>query len=841
MPYETEFLDRALRLVANGYRVIPVKAGEKRPGINGWQESHATPGMVRKWAKEGFANGNIGIVTASNPAIDIDVYDAQMAEKMEAWCLAEFGDTPVRIGRAPKRLLMYYADTPFTKMFTTFADARGTKHKIEVLGEGQQFVAYGIHPDTKQPFRWMSMDEPLDTPADMLPTLTIEMASAMLAKYAEFAKAAGWTFVGSSEGRSVVPAGNADDALLTHKPTLKLTMAEIEEALSYTDQADDHDRWIMVGMALHHQSRGQHRGLEVWKQWSSQAHNYSEEDCDKRWDSFHENSNKRNPVTFASVLKVANERKKVEKTEEFNRALNLLRTATDENEIFGPIAKQLAQAVTADFQLDIVAKKMQDRVYELTEVKPRIETVRKALAQAASKGELVEKGTKPDWCTNWVYLKNGDRFYHVDDKSELTERGFNAMYDRMVLSEEDRLLGVATPGSHASSLALNIYKIPAVDNTVYLPGYDKIIEVNGKLCANTFDETSVPAAKAPETPEEHRAVALWDHHFAVLLEDEVERNIVLDYLAYNVQFPAEKIMWAIVMQGAEGGGKTAIYNLMARVLGPQNVSPLSATELQDKYTGWAEGRKMVFIEEIRLHGSNRYEVLDKMKPYVTNEDVTIRRMNRDSYDIPNVTNYTLFTNYWDALPFSRMDRRYFVVGTSFQTKEQLEEWNAAHPNYFTDLYGAVREHGDVLRHWLLNRVLSDRFQPKRPAPDSAAKFKMRDQSDGSDEADALQDVLETSADPEISDRLLNADRVKAAMDNAGAMVPYGRAFNALLVKAGFHFLGRFRIDPTQPPVRFYSRQPHLFKKGWELTTIRAIQTENQLTHEAAFDDVDPFA
>lgn len=841
MAQDTNFLDYALRLIANGYRIIPVRAGEKRPGIKDWQESHATPGMVRSWAKNGFANGNIGIITANNPAIDLDIYDAAMAEKMEAWCLSEFGDTPVRIGRAPKRLLMYCTDAPFTKMFSTFADARGTKHKIEVLGEGQQFVAYGIHPDTKQPFRWMSLDEPIDTPADMVQTLTQDQARAMLAQYAKFAKAAGWTPVGSSEGRTMVGASSDDDALLTHKPTLKLSLAEIEEALEYTDQAEDHDRWIMVGMALHHQSHGHPRALDIWKTWSSQAHNYSEADCDKRWESFHENTGKRNAVTFASVLKIANERKKEEKTEEFNAALNELRTCNDENEIFGPIAKRLASSVVADFQLDIVAKKMQERVNEITGVKPRIETVRKALAHATSKGELMDKDAKPDWCTGWVYLKNGDRFYHVDAKTELTERGFNATYDRMVLSEEDRMLGVATPGSHAASLALNIYKIPTVDNTVYLPGFDKVIEVNGKLCANTFDETSVPAAKAPETREEQRAIELWERHFAVLLEDETERNLVLDYLAYNVQFPAEKVLWAIVMQGAEGGGKTAIYNLLARVVGAQNVSPLSATELQDKYTGWAEGRKMVFIEEIRLHGSNRYEVLDKMKPYVTNEQVTIRRMNRDSYDIPNVTNYILFTNYWDALPLSRMDRRYYVVGTSFQTKEQLDDWNAEHPNYFADLYNAVRDHGDVLRHWLLHRQLSDAFQPKRPAPDSAAKYKMRDQSDGSDEADALADVLESSTDPEISNRLLNAEKLKAALDNMGGMVPYGRAFNSLLTKAGFFFLGRFRVEPSQPPVRFYTRQPHLFKKGEELALIRTIQNDGLLLTHQTFDDPDPFA
>lgn len=842
---ESQFLDRGLKLVANGYRIIPIYAGQKRPGMDEWQNVHATPGMVKRWAGNGFANGNIGILTVQNPAIDIDIYDAEMAEKMEAWCIAEFGAVPTRIGRAPKRLLMYYTSKPFSKMLTDFVDARGTKHRVEILGEGQQFVAYGIHPDTKQPFRWTSLDEPLDTPTDMLPELTAEMGRAVLAKYAEFAKSAGWVLKtsGESKSTSVVVGKTDDDALLTHKPRLKLSMKEIVDALQYVDQADDYDRWIMVGMALHHQSQGHDKGLELWKEWSSQAHNYDGDACESKWASFTENSGKRMSVTFASVLKIAHEREKEEKTEAFNRAMNVLRTCNDEETIFGPVAKQLMDAVVAEYQVDIVAKKMQDRIFELTEVRPRIETVRKALAAARSRGELVEGGGRPEWCVGWVYLKNGDRFYHVDTKSELSERGFNAVYNRMVLKEEERLTGVATPGSQAASLALNIYKIPTIDHTVYMPGMDKVIELNGRLCANTFDETSVPPAKEPETDEELAAIETVKRHFDILLEDDFERCMVLDYLAYNVQHPAEKIVWAVVMQGAEGAGKTVLSTLMARVMGPQNVGPVSTTELQDKYTGWAEGRKMIFIEEIRLHGANRYEVLDKMKPYVSNEQVTIRRMNRDSYDIPNVTNYWMFTNYWDGLPFSRMDRRYYVVGTWFQTKEQLDEWNTKHPNYFSNLYAAITNHADVLRHWLLSRALSPAFQPKRPALDSRAKDSMRDQSDGSDEADALNDVLESSTDPEISDRLLNADKLKAAMDMSGAVVPYGRAFNSLLSKAGFHVVGRFRTDPAQAPIKFYSRTPHLFKKGEELTTIRDIQSGNLLSHFSDVEDEigDPFA
>lgn len=818
------FLDRALTLLANGYEIIPVRAGEKRPGIDDWQNVQPDERMVRAWANGDFADGNIGIRTTHNPAVDIDVLDAPMAEKMQAWVLSEFGDDAmVRVGRQPKRMLVFYTREPFRKMYADWRSPDGVKHRVEVLGQGQQFVAYGTHPDTKRPFEWHTLDEPLDTPFDLLPELSAENAQRIIAKFGEFAKAAGWTLVTDNTGQSLVTVGQTDDdALLNVKPRLKITRDEVVDALQYVDGSEDYDRWIMVGMALHHQTRGHPEGLALWEEWSSQAPNYDSKACEKRWNSsFKDAPSHHRATTFASVLKIAHERKKAEQQHEFDRLLNVLRNTTDEREIFGPLAKEFAAAITEDFQLDLVAKRMQERVFELTDARPRIETCRKALQ--AKKPDL-SKRKAPSWCDGWVYVTASDTFYNVDRKLQVTSSGFNAMYDREVLTDEEKAMGVAMPASRASSLALNVYGIATIEHTVYLPGMDKLLEINGRQVVNTYDETSTPEAKAPETAEEHRAIQLVEEHFDILLEDEVERAVVLDYLAYTVQNPTDKIVWGVLMQGAEGAGKTFIQRMMSRVLGEPNVGTIAASDLQEKYTGWAEGTKMSFIEEIRLHGQNRYEILDKLKPYVSNEEVPIRKMNTDSYRIPNVTNYVLFTNHWDALPLGRMDRRYFVVGTAFQTKEQLDEWAQQRPDYFVDLFTSTMRHGGVLRWWLLNRELSPHFKPKRPALETYAKTRMRNESEGNaDEHDALSDILETSNDVELSNLLVNADKLRAAMDMGGGPgAPQSRAFASMMTKAGFHLIGRFRLDAASNPARYYTRQPHKFKRNQELATIREI-------------------
>ena len=44
--------------------------------------------------------------------------------------------------------------TPFKKISATFKAPDDVVHKVEVLADGQQFVAEGIHEETQQPYRW---------------------------------------------------------------------------------------------------------------------------------------------------------------------------------------------------------------------------------------------------------------------------------------------------------------------------------------------------------------------------------------------------------------------------------------------------------------------------------------------------------------------------------------------------------------------------------------------------------------------------------------------------------------------------------------------------------------
>jgi hypothetical protein len=814
-----QFAERAITLIEKGYRIVPVLPGQKRVVLEDWQKLKATPAMVRKWAQNGYAKGNIGILTAGTPAIDLDIYDEALASAMEDWCIKRFGDTCVRVGRAPKRLLLYITDQPFTKLAATFLDTAQRKHKVEILGDGQQFVAYGIHPDTKQPFNWTSLDEPLTLDTMELPVLDHDRALEVLAKFRELAVARGWTEVGNG-ALSRAPSNRDDSAMLSVKPIVKITSDELQKALKHVPNAHDHDWWIKIGMALHHQYAGDSEGLDLWHEWSMTADNYDSDECDKRWKTFSTIPEGHNPATAATILKIAHEQTRKEADEEFQRVLARVRTCNTEADLFGDIAKEACAAVQTDLQFDILCKKVQDRAMEISGVKPRIDTIRKALNKVRI--HATPESEAPWWTNDWVYVQDGDRFYNTSSKTELSERAFNATFNRELLTPQDRLGGNVVPAIPASVLAVNRYQIPAVHSRVYLPGMTRIVEVEGKLFANTFDETSIPPMREPKSADDFEAIRRVEEHFKLLFPQQWERDLLLDYLAYNVQMPGEKIVWCVLIQGIDGGGKSWVMNLLSALLGPQNVAPINATALRENFTGWAQGKKLVFVDEVRLHGTNRYEIIDKLKPYISNETVSIRKMQREPYEIPNVTNYVMFTNHWDALPLNRADRRYFVLSTSFQTLEEITAFNDTHPNYFKRLYAVVHNHGDVLRYWLMTRTFSDKFNPKAPAIETDAKRKMREITEmHDDDFDAIERALDASTDPEVSEEVLNLHKLQLMLEDMAIVPPKTNAMKLVLMRMGYQYVARVRLSAKHSNTRYYTKRPSLYAEGKPADVIRA--------------------
>jgi hypothetical protein len=167
--------------LANGYEIIPIKPGTKRPPFDGWEDIRATKKQLGRWIDNGRSKHGVGVLTRLTPLVDIDCRDPDIVEKMIAFTEELLGESLQRVGQAPKTGIVYRAAEPFKKVNSkTFIDPDNREddsgkvigQKLEVLGDGQQFVAFAIHPDTQEPYRWLDKEGPHNAPAAELPEIT---------------------------------------------------------------------------------------------------------------------------------------------------------------------------------------------------------------------------------------------------------------------------------------------------------------------------------------------------------------------------------------------------------------------------------------------------------------------------------------------------------------------------------------------------------------------------------------------------------------------------------------------------------------------------------------------
>jgi hypothetical protein len=144
-----------LRLRRAGFSPVPVSG--KAAYLPGWQRlGDVTEFEIKGWTKTRPVETNTGILTRLCPALDIDTLDPEAAEQMARERYEDHGVFPVRFGKPPKRAVMFRTDLPFKKYYIDLAgplDAEKAE-KIELLGDGEQIVCDGIHPDTGLPYSW---------------------------------------------------------------------------------------------------------------------------------------------------------------------------------------------------------------------------------------------------------------------------------------------------------------------------------------------------------------------------------------------------------------------------------------------------------------------------------------------------------------------------------------------------------------------------------------------------------------------------------------------------------------------------------------------------------------
>ncbi len=264
--------------------IIPIIVGEKAPSLPKWQRATITLAQLDAWVARG---SSFGLRTRKFPCLDVDVTDPELITVIESVIWEVFGYLPKRTGRPPKFAVPFRTASPFKKMTLTLHDADGAdRGKIEVLGDGQQYVVEGLHPTTKQPYTWSfngtkgGVEVLASVGAGTLPILTPELISdhlvpALITKLGPL----GFIVTLKAAGSSHVPVKQED--------LVAASVEVVREAVAMIPNLHDVDRddWRAMAYAIYGATAGSIDGFEIFESWSAKWDGNVSENNRAMWDS----------------------------------------------------------------------------------------------------------------------------------------------------------------------------------------------------------------------------------------------------------------------------------------------------------------------------------------------------------------------------------------------------------------------------------------------------------------------------------------------------------------------------------------------------------------------------
>jgi hypothetical protein len=250
---------------------------------------------------------------------------------------------------------------------------------------------------------------------------------------------------------------------------------------------------------------------------------------------------------------------------------------------------------------------------------------------------------------------------------------------------------------------------------------------------------------------------------------------------------------------------------MAAVLGRRNIRKLAATNvLEGQHNDWAYGAQLVVMEEVRVVGHNRYGVMDKLKPCISDDDISLRAMYEAAQTVPNTTNYLMFTNHHDSLAVHDDDRRYFVLASPLQSAADIERIGGT--AYFDKLFAMVRDNPGGLRAWFEKWEISADFKPDGRAPVTKYLSELVD-SAASPLAAAVKIAIADEPHPLVRRNLLSISCLRGVLDTGHLPEFSDQALAAVLRETGWSKYERVMLEGAKhqlwyrdmPPAKVHQR------------------------------------
>jgi hypothetical protein len=228
---------------------------------------------------------------------------------------------------------------------------------------------------------------------------------------------------------------------------------------------------------------------------------------------------------------------------------------------------------------------------------------------------------------------------------------------------------------------------------------------DGELCWNAYSPPRVQPVQGDPGP----FLDFMEH----LIPESSDRDETLRWLATLIARRDIKMHYSLLLISKQFGvGKSTLGRILKRLLGVSNVSFPSERSIADSpFNGWALGKLLIFVNEIYSNGNAK--VYDKLKPYVTDDEIQINLKHVNEISVQNWAVFIACSNSKKALYIPDQDRRWLIptVTNNLQDRSWWEAFNA-----WLDADGI-----GIILHWARELAAKRWVKIGERAPETTAK------------------------------------------------------------------------------------------------------------------------
>ncbi len=429
-----------------------------------------------------------------------------------------------------------------------------------------------------------------------------------------------------------------------------------------------------------------------------------------------------------------------------------------------------------------------------------------------------------------TYVENLHRVF-TPRGSLLKSEQFNARYGGYVFQLDDTG-DKTTKRAWEAFTESQVIRYPMADSVCFRPLIQSgtLIKEEGKELINTYVPVEIRRVEGDVTP--------FLNHLAKLLPVESDRDILIAYMAACVQHKGVKFQWCPLIQGTEGNGKTLFTRCVAYAVGNCYTHLPAASDLDNKFNGWLMNKLFIGVEDIYVP-DHRREVVEALKPMITNDRIEIQSKGNDQIVADNFANLMANANHKDSIRKTRNDRRFCVFYTAQQTVDDVVT-DGMDGDYFPKLYKWLKADGyAIVANYLNEYKIPDALNPAvgcHRAPKTSTTDEAVNASLGSVEQEIMEAIDEGR--PGFAGGWISSKAVERLLQSMGMVRTIARNKRCeLLRNLGYDHHPGLKEGRVNNRIAMDEGKPRLFIKSGHinanLTNASEIAKQYQLAQQAA--------